>query len=83
VETLPEIDPVRLMTQRLRAYVEQESLKRSFVSIADDVGIDEKTVRRIFRDYLRPFDERGMLYRARLFQQLAAEVLNLAEAGMV
>src|SRR5258707_10110749 len=53
VETLPEIDPVRLMTQRLRAYVEQESLKRSFLSIADDVGIHEKTVRRIFRDYLR------------------------------
>ena len=53
VETLPEIDPVRLITQRLRAYVEQESLKRSFVSVADDVGIHEKTVRRIFRDYLR------------------------------
>ncbi len=53
VETLPEIDPVRLMTQRLRAYVEQESLKRSFVSIADDVGIHEKTVRLIFHDYLR------------------------------
>ncbi len=52
-ETLPEIDPVRLMTQRLRAYIEQESLKRSFVSIADDVGIHEKTVRRIFRDYLK------------------------------
>jgi hypothetical protein len=30
-----------------------------------------------------PFDERGMLYRARLFQQLATEVLNLAEAWMV
>jgi hypothetical protein len=38
----------------------------------------------IFTEVLEgPFDERGMLYRARLFQQLAAEVLNLAEAGMV
>jgi transposase-like protein len=53
VGVLPEIDEARLITQRLRAYVEQESLKRSFVSIADDVGIHEKTVRRIFRDYLR------------------------------
>lgn len=52
VGTLPEIDPVRLMTRRLRTYVEQESLKRSFVSIADDVGIHEKTIRLIFRDYL-------------------------------
>jgi hypothetical protein len=29
-----------------------------------------------------PFDERGMLYRARLFQQLAREALNIAEAEM-
>jgi predicted nucleotidyltransferase/transposase-like protein len=52
VGLLPEMDEVRLMTRRLRAYVEQESLKRNFVSIADEVGINEKTVRTIFREYL-------------------------------
>ncbi len=52
VGMLPEMDEVRLMTRRLRAYVEQESLKRNFVSIADEVGINEKTVRTIFREYL-------------------------------
>jgi hypothetical protein len=30
-----------------------------------------------------PFDQSGMLYRARLFQQLAMEMLNLSEAEMV
>jgi transposase-like protein len=52
MEALPEIDEARSITRRLRSYVEQESLKRSFVSIADEVGIHEKTVRRIFREYL-------------------------------
>ncbi len=52
VGVLPEMDEVRSMTRRLRAYVEQESLKRQFVSIADEVGINEKTVRTIFREYL-------------------------------
>jgi predicted nucleotidyltransferase/transposase-like protein len=52
VGMLPEMDEVRLMTRRLRAYVEEESLKRNFVSIADEVGINEKTVRTIFREYL-------------------------------
>jgi transposase-like protein/predicted nucleotidyltransferase len=52
VGLLPEMDEVRLMTRRLRAYVEEESLKRNFVSIADEVGINEKTVRTIFREYL-------------------------------
>jgi transposase-like protein len=52
VGLLPEMDEVRLMTRRLRAYVEEESLKRNFVSIADEVGMNEKTVRTIFREYL-------------------------------
>ena len=44
VEALPEIDEVRSITLRLRVYIEQEAFKRSFVSIADEVGINEKTV---------------------------------------
>lgn len=51
VEVLPEMDEVRSVTRRLRTYVEQEALRRSFISIADEVGIHEKTVRTIFREY--------------------------------
>ncbi len=53
IERLPDMDDKRLMTRRLVAYIEAESLKRTHVSIADDVGVDEKTIRNVFRDYLQ------------------------------
>ena len=46
------MDEKRFMTKRLVEYVETQSLKRTFVSIADDVGILESTVRSIFKDYV-------------------------------
>ncbi len=51
------IDEKRSCTKRLLSYVEKQSLKRTFVSISDDVGIDEKTVRNIFRDYINRLEE--------------------------
>lgn len=30
-------------------YIERESLRRTFSSVAEDVGVDEKTVRNIFK----------------------------------
>jgi len=51
MEALPQMDEVHLMTRRLRAYIEQEALRRSFISIAGEVGVHEKTVRTIFREY--------------------------------
>jgi transposase len=43
--------------RRLLFYVEKQSLKRRFVSISDDVGLNEKTVRNIFRDYINRVKE--------------------------
>lgn len=51
------IDEKRSCTKRLLSYVEKQSLKRTFVSISDDVGMDEKTVRNIFRDYINRLEE--------------------------
>ncbi len=51
-ENLPGMDEKRFMTKRLVEYIETQSLKRTFVSIADDVGILESTVRSIFKDYI-------------------------------
>lgn len=51
------IDEKRNCTKRLLSYVEKQSLKRTFVSISDDVGMDEKTVRNIFRDYINNLEE--------------------------
>ncbi|GIO88543.1 ISL3 family transposase [Paenibacillus faecis] len=39
------------------SYVEKQSLKRTFVSIAEDVGLNEKTIRNIFRDYINYLEE--------------------------
>ncbi|WP_214720682.1 ISL3 family transposase [Exiguobacterium sp. s192] len=51
-EELPDMDDVRFMTSRLVHYIRNASLKRTFTSIAEEIGIDEKTVRNIFRDYV-------------------------------
>jgi len=46
------IDEKRNCTKRLLSYIEKQSLKRTFVSISEDVGLHEKTIRNIFRDYI-------------------------------
>jgi transposase len=38
-------------TRRLVAYIERQALRRTFVSVADDVGLAESTVRRIFGEH--------------------------------
>jgi transposase-like protein len=49
-EPLEDMDEKRSMTKRLIEYIEKQSLKRTFVSISEDIGLDEKTIRNIFRD---------------------------------
>jgi transposase len=52
VQPISALDDKRVMTKRLVSYVERESVKRTFVSIADDTGLNEHTVRNVFRDYV-------------------------------
>jgi hypothetical protein len=40
------------------------SLKRTFVSISDDIGLDEKTIRNIFRDYINRLEKTVQFERA-------------------
>ena len=51
LEPVPHKDDRRQMTNRLIQYIERESLRRTFSGVAEDVGVDEKTVRNIFNDY--------------------------------
>ncbi len=44
------------MTDRLVKWIGQRSLKATFASIAEEIGIDEKTVRNIFRDYINELE---------------------------
>lgn len=47
-EPLHDMNEHHFMTKRLVLYIAQESLRRTFTSVAYDVGIDEKLVRLIF-----------------------------------
>lgn len=51
-EPLPAIDGKRLATARLITYVEKRCLQKSFLELSREVGVDDKTVRHIFDDYI-------------------------------
>lgn len=51
-EALPDIDEKRLMTKRLAQWMGKQSVRRTFTSIAEEVGGTEFTVRAVFSDYV-------------------------------
>ncbi len=52
MQSLPDLDEKRAVTKRLLNYIQQESLKRTFTSVAEDVGLTEKTIRNIFKEHV-------------------------------
>lgn len=56
LQQLGEVDDGKQMMSRLIRYIEAESLRRTFTSIAGEVGVDEKTVRNLFRAYVERLD---------------------------
>ncbi|MHB8454011.1 MAG: ISL3 family transposase [Acidiferrobacterales bacterium] len=56
-ETLPEMDERRPMTQRMVKWIGKQAIKRTFASIAAEVGLDEKSVRSIFRDCINELEK--------------------------
>ena len=51
-QTLPAVADHRAMTQRLCRWVCEQALDRTYVSIAAEARLDEKTVRSVFADHL-------------------------------
>jgi len=51
-ESLTDMDVNRSVTNRLINWIQQASLEKTFTSVAYDIGVDEKTVRNIFNDYV-------------------------------
>ncbi|HEX6553309.1 MAG TPA: transposase [Ktedonobacteraceae bacterium] len=49
-EVVPEMDEHHFLTKRLTTYIEREALRRTFTSIASEVGLIEWTIRSIFRE---------------------------------
>lgn len=54
---IEDLNGKRNCTNRLIEYIEKQSLTHTFVSIAHSVGVDEKTVRNIFGDYVERLSE--------------------------
>lgn len=51
-ERLPEVDERRSMTRRLVDWIGKQAVRRTFSSIAEDVGVTEGTIRLVFKDYV-------------------------------
>lgn len=47
----PDIDPDRFMTARLLTWMKEQSIRRPFKHIAEEVGVVEGAVRAVFRQY--------------------------------
>lgn len=56
-ELLPEVDEKRLMTKRLCQWIGKQSIRRTFSSIAEEVGCTEFTVRSVFNDYINELEK--------------------------
>jgi transposase len=56
MESLPAVNAKREMTERLAQWIGLQSMKRTFASVAEDTGLDEKTIRNIFRDYINELE---------------------------
>jgi transposase len=51
-EPLDDMDDRRHATKRLIDYIEKRMLRETFVKVADEVGVDERTIRSIFNDFM-------------------------------
>ncbi|MBU2782322.1 ISL3 family transposase [Acidithiobacillus caldus] len=51
-EPLPAMDSKRLATTRLVEHIERHCLRKTFAELSREVGVDDKTIRHIFDDYV-------------------------------
>ncbi len=57
-QPLPDVDERRNMTRRLVEYIQRKSIstRRTFVSIAEEVGLDPRSIRNVFNEYIDQLD---------------------------
>ncbi len=56
-ERLPSVDGKRMMTSRLVEWIGKQSVKRPFSHIAEEIGINEMTVKNVFNDYINELEK--------------------------
>lgn len=57
LQPLPDVDERSQMTRRLVHFIEEQAVRKTFTAVADEVGVDEKTVRNLFKVYIQQLDE--------------------------
>lgn len=55
-EALPHKDEKRECTKRLIDYIRKQSLTQTFVNLAHEIGVNEKTIRNICKDAIKKPD---------------------------
>ncbi|HER35050.1 MAG TPA: ISL3 family transposase [Halothiobacillaceae bacterium] len=56
-EPLPSMDGKRQATSRLIEYIEARCLRKTFADLSREIGVDDKTIRHVFDDYIRRLKE--------------------------
>jgi len=51
-EPLPAMDSKRQATSRLISYIESHCTKKTFADLSREIGVDDKTIRHVFDDYV-------------------------------
>lgn len=74
VDTFDSIDTNSKMTKRLRKEIQIESLKRPFLQVAQNYGLNVSTVKRSFDDYAAAEEKKRVMY--------SPEVLGIDEAHL-
>jgi len=75
LEPLVEMDGKRHVTKRLLRYIQNRSITNTFTGVAGETGLDEKTVRLIFNDYI--------LEQYKSYRPEAPEWLGINEARLL
>lgn len=74
-DSLPDMDGNRAMTKRLITYICKQSVKRTFASIAEEVGCNEKTCRDLFGSYLATMND--------LYKFITPRVMGIDEVHLL
>lgn len=56
-ELMPDVDEKRKMTKRLMDFIQNQSMQRTFLDVAELTGVTEGTVRNVFNDYVARKEE--------------------------
>ena len=74
-EILPAVDDKRLMTTRLKTWLEKKSLRHSFSQLAEETGVGALTIRKVFDDYAQDLQDS--------FRFETPEVLGIDEVHLI